>query len=424
MEQGIDRTLPKLNELSTILQLLCGFYFFLSFFEAYTSVFTGPITRYLIFIISFMFLYSYHGRIRKSIYVFFILLWFLFKLLSIIWSNQSNDDVSRTLLSQIGVVLLFVSLCSQLQSRKLLVLFIQVNYWCSLLFGVLTLLFHKSYISDVYASRQVLTLFGTQNDPNNCAVFLCIGISIAVYSLVTEKRMKILSIAVVLINSYGVLLSGSRMGFVLLGVIASTVVLIPNTKDKFIIKTFIYKLFIISLVFAIGRWIINRYLPVASLERMLAFEEYSDGSGRMLKWSLAIEGFKERPVFGWGWGGYDFVGSVIHNTYLTMLCDVGLVGFLLFIIPLIQLAFYLLKNKCQLGILLLVNGLVSGFFLDAINKRFFWNTILIAVLLVEYYEKNDAGLSIWPMKAKQDDHLPRERKKRMDIVSTAEVYDG
>ena len=46
--------------------------------------------------------------------------------------------------------------------------------------------------------------------------------------------------------------------------------------------------------------------------------------------------------------------------------------------------------------LLLMTGLVSAFFLDAINKRFFWNAIIISLIMLENYEATDSIISVWP----------------------------
>jgi len=55
-------------------------------------------------------------------------------------------------------------------------------------------------------------------------------------------------------------------------------------------------------------------------------------SGRMALWKLAVQLFKEEPVFGIGWR--QFVPSNtyqhgVHNTYLQWLCETGIVGFVI-----------------------------------------------------------------------------------------------
>ena len=410
---------PSIKRTPTLLIILSAIYMFLSYFEIYLPGMAGPSTRYLIFVLSLLFLYSFHGKVNLTVPILCIVLWFVYKVISIAWSNQSNNDVSRTILSQLGMILLFVSLCGKQHDKKLLVVLVQTNYWSSFLFGLLTLIFHKSYISEKFVARQVLTLFGRQNDPNNCAVFLAIGIAIAAYSLLVYKKMRIFSIVLILVNSYGIMLTGSRMGLVILAVVALILFLLPDSSKTFEFKSFIQKTFILICVVAIGLWIINRFLPVASLSRLLAFDEYSEGSGRIEKWSYALSRVAERPFFGWGWGGYDFIGSVLHNTYLTILCDGGLVGLGLFVIPLFNVGFKHFKKRYLLGLLLLTVGLVAAFFLDAINKRFFWNTLMLSILLLENYELSDSVFDIWPDRSeflqREADSIEEEQESSEDI---------
>lgn len=61
-------------------------------------------------------------------------------------------------------------------------------------------------------------------------------------------------------------------------------------------------------------------------------------NGREILWDAAIKGFYENPLFGIGTGRYmDWSGlpTNAHNAYLQVLCEQGILGFLLFVIPLI-----------------------------------------------------------------------------------------
>lgn len=70
-------------------------------------------------------------------------------------------------------------------------------------------------------------------------------------------------------------------------------------------------------------------------------------SNRQYLWEYAIEMFNEKPLFGHGWGSYagsvDLVIDTVdvssihaHNIYLQLLSEVGIVGVLLFMIPMIK----------------------------------------------------------------------------------------
>lgn len=61
-------------------------------------------------------------------------------------------------------------------------------------------------------------------------------------------------------------------------------------------------------------------------------------SGRTYLYMQALDAYKEHPMFGVGVGRFKaYTGATtdVHNTYLQVLCEQGIVGFVIFIIPLI-----------------------------------------------------------------------------------------
>jgi hypothetical protein len=48
--------------------------------------------------------------------------------------------------------------------------------------------FSEPYLNELFSVRQVLTLFGAQNDPNDQAAFLLVGIAIALYFLMNKSK--------------------------------------------------------------------------------------------------------------------------------------------------------------------------------------------------------------------------------------------
>lgn len=67
--------------------------------------------------------------------------------------------------------------------------------------------------------------------------------------------------------------------------------------------------------------------------------DYKDGSDftsdRSTLWLNAINLFKQNPLFGIGLGQFFIVNHIdVHNMYLQCLCEQGIIGLLLFILPL------------------------------------------------------------------------------------------
>ena len=70
----------------------------------------------------------------------------------------------------------------------------------------------------------------------------------------------------------------------------------------------------------------------------------SEADLRVSLYALAWSHFIENPLFGIGWGNFRFtvIGTItkdtefeVHNIYLQLLCETGIIGFLLIVIPII-----------------------------------------------------------------------------------------
>ena len=99
--------------------------------------------------------------------------------------------------------------------------------------------------------------------------------------------------------------------------------------------------------------VLARY--VETVEQLLSGTDITSGRGPLL--AMAVAGFKSAPIFGMGWGQYvqlsaqvgmcDTDGNLIedcHNIYLQFLCETGIVGTVLILIPI----FYLLLTTCRM----------------------------------------------------------------------------
>ena len=162
--------------------LLFCIYIFLSFYETYLTRFLGNSTKFYLLFVLAIFLYQGKFKIRKDKYWEMFFAWFIFKTISLSWSSMANTDFQMHFLSQIGMVLLIIVLTGRKQEIVFIHAVVQSALWISFLYGILSIFFKASYIDERFVARQVLTLFGQQNDPNNCAAFLLVGISLGIYS--------------------------------------------------------------------------------------------------------------------------------------------------------------------------------------------------------------------------------------------------
>jgi len=151
----------------------------------------------------------------------------------------------------------------------------------------------------------------------------------------------------------------------------------------------------------------------------------SDASNleRINRWECALRMFKERPVFGWGPGTYQFVYApfqisyektiissnagdmgTAHNEYLGPLSESGLIGMLLIIALVIASCYYALtllnkikEKEIRLLLLVVFLGLVTYFVHGLLNNfldtdkasALFWGFIAIIVSIDIYHRKDD-----------------------------------
>lgn len=359
-----------------IVTFLFSILIFLSFFETYLSGLLGTFTRYFIFIFLLVAIIVI-PKVRIRWYHFAYLFWFLYKIITIFWTP--NLFLFRLhIVSHVGMTALLLISTSIPFRKKSIYIFIFMLWLSSFMTGVLFLFFKRPY-EGIYISRQVIYLFGREMDPNNLAAFLLIGILISL-DLIFKKKYIVFSVALIILNFYGILLTGSRGAIVAL-VISTIVILFLNRKQKSIN---LHKIIVYLAVASILLVLMKDFVPESIYRRIFDFKSYEDGSGRVEIWTNALSIFKQYSIlFGAGWGanyGYNALEIVAHNTFIAMLVDVGLIGFIIFFAPVIYASLVSTRNKNSIPIVLLINSFVLGMFLDTINKRFFWLPIIIVFI--------------------------------------------
>jgi len=271
--------------------------------------------------------------------------------------------------------------------------------------GVLSLFLSHPYRGTV-SIRQVLFLFGRDADPNNQAAFLVVGFTIALYNLISKKEHLLLSIATIAVNTYSLFLTGSRGGLVSLACVGM-VLLITSSGEKGVVAK-VRLVLIVALVGGALYFLVTRFLPVDIFGRLFNISTYESGSGRDIIWANGWELFTSdlHFLFGAGWGayyGYNEMYNAMHNTFLSMLCDVGIVGCLFFFVPIVKACFDFIINRSIFPVLLLIGGFVPSFFIEAVNKRFFWNAIFLLFIFwndLKCHKQNEGSLRHGKIKLK------------------------
>lgn len=188
------------------------------------------------------------------------------------------------------------------------------------------------------------------------AMFLTVGLFIAITGcsyLLKNKKIKGFFITLFIV---ALLLTGKRGHIVFACAAIFALYYFSLSKEKGINRGLKF-IGIILIILCIGS-IVLPMIPALStfIERFrlsIASGDISTNRTGLL-WPLAIQGFKQSPLFGLGWCQYtsslseQIVGRGIyyhaHNVYLQLLCDTGVVGFSIYFIWMIRSVLNTLKN--------------------------------------------------------------------------------
>lgn len=150
-----------------------------------------------------------------------------------------------------------------------------------------------------------------------------------------QKRYLILSI----VSAIGLLLTTKR-AHLIFSIVAIVVVYYALNPGRMFGRTF--KLVVTMAIILLGFNISATVVPALSdtINRIVSMGDDIQSTSRLVMWKYAIDYFKNNPMFGIGWYGYRYKNilgytssaSGCHNIYFELLCETGLVGFVIFIV--------------------------------------------------------------------------------------------
>lgn len=193
-------------------------------------------------------------------------------------------------------------------------------------------------------------------------IVLC-SFLICSYALLVSDNSNLRKILIISIALICVLMSGSRSNIITipLAIVLSILLKTPNKKVLLrAIKICVILAFILAIICVLGeRFQFETYLRLQdTIVRYISGKSITNGRNVIQEraWNL----FSQKPVFGIGWmnfqvigSGTSGIGSNAHNMYIQLLCEVGVVGFLMFCIAffgeLLSDIFFLRRNLFELG---------------------------------------------------------------------------
>jgi O-antigen ligase len=178
--------------------------------------------------------------------------------------------------------------------------------------------------------------FSIENfDPNDLAMTLALSLPMAWYLGLTYRQplLRWFCRAYVPLGILALALTGSRGGM-----IAGTIglLIVPLTMTRLSPGKFVAALFLVVASGAVA----VAYVPQSVITRLATTGSQVESGqlgGRMTIWRAGAEAFVKRPIVGYGAGAFApavrrVLGypRVSHNSYLTVLVEQGLVGFVLY----------------------------------------------------------------------------------------------
>ena len=174
------------------------------------------------------------------------------------------------------------------------------------------------------------------------AGLLVIGITASISYFMAKRKSILINIILISTMTISLLLTGKRAHIVFIAASIIVAYYLYNSNKK---KGRILKIMLLIAGIVLIIMLLATFIPDLNLfyTRFIETSEAGDVSlGRFMYYNQAWNIFMSNPLFGIGWGGFKYyyvnytdVYTAVHNVYLQLLCEIGIVGclpFLLFFI--------------------------------------------------------------------------------------------
>jgi O-antigen ligase len=245
--------------------------------------------------------------------------------LSILWSYDPGRsmDSTKTWVQVFALTLIFWDLHRTPQARNASMQAYVFGATAVLAFVLQTFLGPGA---GAYERAVVLGSF----DPNTLGLLLVLGIPLAWYLGVVERQLRAVNLGYVALALVAVLLTGSRGAFLAgLPALALCVSSMGRVRGRAMLPLGALALAVVAFAVAV--------VPEEATERLATIPESiitGDLGGRGAIWRRGVEVFAEHPVVGVGTAAFRAAtraSATAHNTFLSVLAELGLVGLSLFL---------------------------------------------------------------------------------------------
>lgn len=253
---------------------------------------------------------------------------------------------------------------------------------------------HPSF--DIYEFNRFI---GSVGNSNKLAGIMLLSIfsSLILLNTVKNNWFRIYIYLNILLASYSIFLSISKKAIILAPILLLTTVQFKNLNFK---KILIFITILIVTIYISSQYIDSTFLSdkLSLLEKRfsgligLATHGDADHSSKE-RIQLLIDGFElfqNAPIFGIGLDNFrHFLGLYAHNTYLELLVDLGIIGFIIYYAIYIIIIKQILKMENSNLKKLLITMILILLVMDFTTVTYF-NKLIIFILLYIFYiaEKN------------------------------------
>lgn len=366
--------------------LITYIYAFCCPLEFILNVFFGSSVKLIaaaaVVVTAFYFLIDQKHTIKFTAFQFCLLGWAGLEALSILWTNPTSAT-HETLISYLMMTAFVILLSFFPFDKKEADLLIKFYSLGALALAII-LLTVGQVDGSVYTGRMTVSVLGRNQDPNGLAATILSGVFYSLYKAIESKKFRVLYLVALLIQSIAIFYTGSRGGLVayVVALLAFIVIKIPKKRK------------VLAIVSALGLvvasyFLLQAVLPKSLFDRLFDLSEYfsSGGTGRVKIWTTALKEMMRSPIIGFGVTSFLYYFSQVlggavamHNTFLCVAFEVGIIGLVLFVVPFLSTAVNALKHKNALIVAIILANAVAACFLDSLYLRFLWNALIFGVV--------------------------------------------
>ena len=278
-------------------------------------------------------------------------------------------------------------------------------------------IFVKTLLNSSYSSNFAWREFshtnpGISSQPGVNAFYLAIAFLVCLIEIKNDNSRKLFYYLNGFLSILMLITTSKRSPLIILLFISLLYCVNTFRWDKIKLSKVLYLVLGVILIYALMVYVYNYTSVFNNLEeKMSKLANNNDVSnGRFSLWSLALDKFYDRPFLGVGLKNiYDEIGFDVHNTYIQILAETGIIGIAVLLLSLFCITFNIekriikgnisahnennKKSTCviQLGYVIYMYLIIYGFFgntfIDYIPLSFF----TLSLSLMSYNERKDNG---------------------------------